>query len=361
MSAGGVNERGARLPRAGRAPAGPPPAGRGRVLLAPDKFKGTFSAEQLCALLAPPFERLGFLVERLPVADGGEGTAAALASVRGGHRRSARVPDALGRPVTAEYFLLDEGSTAVLEVAAASGLWRIAAGARDALRASSRGTGELIAAAIAAGARTVLVAAGGSATTDGGSGALEALLPWRGTASLVVACDVSTPWERAAEVFAPQKGATPAEVLVLAERLEELALHAPRDPRGVPMTGCAGGLAGGLWAWCGAELRPGAELVLAEIGFQKRLPGAALAVTGEGRIDSQTLAGKAPAVVAARCRAAGVPCAAIVGSNGLDRREQAALGLVALLEASDRAALAAAPGALVEELAAAGILGGQAP
>lgn len=332
-----------------------------RVLLAPDKFKGTFGANDLCELLAAPFERLGFRAERLPVADGGEGTAAALLGVRGGRRRRARVPDALGRAVSAEYFLLGDGTTAVVEVAAASGLWRIEEGARDALRASSRGTGELIAAAIAAGAHTVIVAAGGSATTDGGSGALEALLPWPAAASLVVACDVSTPWERAAEVFGPQKGAGPSEVLALAERLEALALRAPRDPRGVPMTGSAGGLAGGLWAWCGAELRPGAELVLAEICFQERLPGAALVVTGEGRIDSQTLAGKAPAVVAARCRAAGVPCAAIVGSNALDPRQQAALGLVAVLEAPDRAALRAAPRALVEGLAAAGILAAGAP
>lgn len=356
MSAGGVNERPRRASGAQQA-AGAGRGSRGRVILAPDKFKRTFSAGELCALLAPGFERLGFRAERLPVADGGEGTAAALVGVRGGHRRTARVPDALGRPVTAEFFLLGDGSTAVVEVAAASGLWRIAEHQRDALRASSRGTGELIAASIAAGAETVIVAAGGSATTDGGSGALEALLPWPGTASLIVACDVSTPWERAAEVFAPQKGAGSAEVLALVERLVERALQAPRDPRGVPMTGCAGGLAGGLWAWCDAELQPGAELVLAEIGFEERLPGAALVVTGEGRIDSQTLAGKAPAVVAARCRAGGVPCAAIVGSDGLSPRERAALGLVAILEAGDRTALAAAPGALVVELAAAGILG----
>ena len=206
MSAGGVNERPRRASGAQQG-AGAGRGSRGRVILAPDKFKGTFSAGELCALLAPGFERLGFRAERLPVADGGEGTAAALVGVRGGHRRTARVPDALGRPVTAEFFLLGDGSTAVVEVAAASGLWRIAEHRRDALRASSRGTGELIAAAIAAGAETVIVAAGGSATTDGGSGALEALLPWPGTASLIVACDVSTPWERAAEVFAPQKGA----------------------------------------------------------------------------------------------------------------------------------------------------------
>jgi glycerate 2-kinase len=320
------------------------------ALLAPDKFKGTYSAAEVCALLAPGVEGLGWRARSLPVADGGEGTAAALLAARGGEWRSAVVPDALGRPVRARYALLGDGETAVVEVAAASGLWRIAEGERDALAASSRGTGELILDAARAGARVVIVAGGGSATTDGGQGAIEALGGLRDGLRLMVACDVRTTWERAAEVFGPQKGASAAEVEQLAVRLDELAERAPRDPRGLAMSGCAGGLAGGLWAWHAAELVPGAALVLDAVGFPAHLAEAALVITGEGRIDGQTLEGKTAGEVAARCQSAGVPCAAVVGHDALAGSERRALGLAAVVEAGRSEELAAAPGRLFELL-----------
>lgn len=322
-----------------------------RALLAPDKFKGTFSAAEIRALLAPGFERLGWRTDSVAVADGGEGTAAALLAARGGGWRRAVVPDALGRPVAADYALLGDGDTAVVEVSAASGLWRIAMEERDAIAASSRGTGELIAHAIADGASTVIVAAGGSATTDGGRGAIAALGERPPAARLLVACDVDTPWEHAAEVFAPQKGASPEQVALLAERLRELAERAPRDPRGLPMSGAAGGLSGGLWGWCDAELVAGAELVLDAIGFAEQLADAQLVITGEGSIDAQTLTGKAVAAVASHSRAAGVPCMAVAGRDALAPHERDLLGLCAVIEAGSARELAAAPVRLLAALA----------
>ncbi|MHB1808408.1 MAG: glycerate kinase family protein [Solirubrobacteraceae bacterium] len=312
------------------------------ALIAPDKFKGTLSAAEVAEPLARGFASRGWRARCLPVADGGEGTAEALLRARGGRLVSVRASDALGRPVQASFALLADGRTAALDAAAASGLALIPEHERDAIAASSRGTGELIAAAMRAGARTVIVAAGGTASTDGGRGAIEALARLPSLPRLIVACDVQTPWELAAEVFAPQKGASPSQVRALSARLSALAESAPRDPRGMPMGGCAGGLSGGLWAWCGAELAPGAELVLDELSFEKRLAGAGLVVTGEGRIDVQTLAGKAVSAVARRSAAAGVPCVAVVGVNRLRDGERARLGLAAVLEAGSAAALEAA-------------------
>jgi glycerate kinase len=159
---------------------------------------------------------------------------------------------------------------------------------------------------------------------------------------LQVVCDVRTPWEDAPRVFGPQKGADDAMVTRLEGRLDELAATAPRDPRGVPMTGCAGGLSGGLYAFRGASLVPGAAYVLDAIGFDERLTEAAFAVTGEGCLDAQTLAGKAVGELAARCRAAGVPCHAIVGRNDLDAAGAQELGLASVREAGTVEALRAA-------------------
>jgi glycerate kinase len=152
-------------------------------------------------------------------------------------------------------------------------------------------------------------------------------------AGLVVLCDVRTPFERAAEVFAPQKGADPEAVRWLTRRLRDQAGRLPRDPRGVPMSGAAGGLAGGLWAAFGAVLEPGAVFVLDAVGFDARMRAARAVVTGEGRIDPQTLEGKAAGEVAVRCRQAGVPCHAIVGSSALDPFEQRILDLQTVDEA----------------------------
>ncbi|MEA2404589.1 MAG: glycerate 2-kinase [Thermoleophilaceae bacterium] len=288
----------------------------GPVLVAPDSFKGTFTAVEVAAAVARGLRAGGRDAVELPVGDGGDGTMHALVAALGGELRRATVSDPLGRPVEAAYALTPQG--AVVEVAQASGLARVKEAERDAWAASTRGTGELIAAAVAAGAQSVLVCAGGSATTDGGSGALEALDAAGASPDITVICDVRTAWEDAARVFSPQKGADPATVARLERRMEALAGAAPRDPRGVPMTGCAGGLSGGLWAHRGARLVPGAAFVLDAIGFDARMRDARFVVTGEGRLDEQTLQGKAVAEVATRSRQAGVACHAVVGEDALD-------------------------------------------
>jgi glycerate 2-kinase len=319
------------------------------VIVAPDKFKETLSAEEAAGAIGRGL--LGAGVEKvnlLPVADGGEGTLEALVRAAGGRLVSVPASDALGRPITAAIGLLDDGKTAVVETAQASGLWRLAPSERDAWEASTRGTGELIGAAISTGVREVVISAGGSATTDGGRGALEALgarfSPTGADLSelderlcgvrLFIACDVCNPMcgpEGAAPAFAPQKGADPEMVERLQERLRELAAVARRstgrDPSGEPMAGAAGGLAGGLWAFAGAELRSGAALVLDRLGFDARVREARAVVTGEGRLDDQTLQGKAVFEVATRCRQAGVPCYAVVGQDGLDDFGKRLLGI----------------------------------
>jgi glycerate 2-kinase len=262
----------------------------------------------------------------------------------GGEAPSAAAHDPLGRPIQASFALVRGGTTAIVEVAAASGLGLVDPAERDPERASSAGTGELIAAAIEAGAGRVWVAAGGSATTDGGRGAVEALEAaggLRGT-RLEVLCDTSVPFERAAEVFAPQKGASPEQARRLTERLVALAGALPRDPRGRALTGAAGGLSGGLWAALGAHLVPGAAFVLGVLGFDRRLEDADAAVTGEGRLDSQSLEGKLTGEVARRCRSAGVPLHAIAGEVELGMAEARRLGLASTAEAGNLERIAAA-------------------
>jgi glycerate kinase len=311
------------------------------VLVAPDSFKGTFAAPDVAAAIARGLRAAGREAEELPVADGGEGTMEVVLAALGGERRTATVADPLGRPVEAHFALMPGGKTAVVEMAQASGLWRVAEDERDAWRASTRGTGELIAAAARAGAETVIVTVGGSATSDGGAGAVEALAESGAHPTLRVVCDVSTPFERAPSVFGPQKGADPATVKRLERRLDELAEAAPRDPRGVPMTGAAGGLSGGLYAYLGAELVPGAPYVLEVIGFDERMRDAAYVVTGEGKLDDQTLQGKIVGEVATRCRQGGVPCHAVVGKADLEPFKQRILDLASVREATTEAELEA--------------------
>jgi glycerate 2-kinase len=287
-----------------------------RFLVAPDSFKGTFDAAAVADAIAAGVEAAGGEADRCPVADGGEGTMAVLLGALGGDLRTAAVHDPLRRPIEASFALLADGESAIVEVAQASGQSLLAPQERDPERADTYGTGELIAAAIGAGARHVLLAAGGSATTDGGRGAIEALGQSDAT-SIEVLCDVRTPYEDAARVFAPQKGASPETVERLSARLNRFATELPRDPRGVPMSGCAGGLSGGLWA-CGATLRPGADFVLDALGFDSRLARADAVVTGEGRFDSQSLEGKVVGEIAGRCAAAGKPLHLVVGQAGLD-------------------------------------------
>jgi glycerate 2-kinase len=304
-----------------------------RFLIAPDSFKGTFDAAAVAGAIAAGIEAGGGTAERCPVGDGGEGTMDVLLGALGGERRTAAAHDPLRRPIEASFGLLGDGERAIVEIARASGLPLVEPGERDPERADTYGSGELIAAAIGAGARTVLVAVGGSASTDGGRGALEALEQRGalGAAAIEVLCDVEASYEDAARVFAPQKGANPATVERLARRLDDFAAELPRDPRGVPMSGCAGGLSGGLWAY-GASLRPGADFVLDAVGFDSRLAAADAAVGGEGRFDAQSLGGKIVGVIASRCAAAGKPLHLIVGEDRRPAELPAAIS--SILEAS---------------------------
>ncbi|MGH2838879.1 MAG: glycerate kinase [Thermoleophilaceae bacterium] len=305
------------------------------VLVAPDKFKGTFSAREVAGAIADGLRQAGREAEELPVADGGEGTAEAL----GATPAAAEASDPLGRRVEAFFAWLDEGETAIVEAAAASGLWRLSPAELDPLTATSAGTGELVTAAIDAGARHVIVACGGTATVDGGRGMLAALDKVPRGIRFTAVCDVRTPWERAATDFGPQKGADKDAVKRLSAKLARRARAMKTDPRGVPMTGCGGGISGALWSELGAELVAGPSYVLDAIGFDDHMRGAPFVVTGEGKLDESTLAGKAVAEVATRCRQAGVWCHAVVGEDRLDMFGRRVLDLASVREARDPRAL----------------------
>jgi len=298
-----------------------------RALVAPDSFKGTFDAQTVAGALARGLERAGWTADRCPVADGGEGTLAILAEALGAELVATRASDPLGRSVRCQFGLA--GETAIVELAQASGLGLVEPDERDAWRASTRGTGELILAAAGAGAREILVAVGGSATTDGGAGAIEAIRAGGGLggARLVVLCDVEAAFEDAARIFGPQKGADEATVARLERRLTRLAQTLPEDPRGVRASGCAGGLSGGLWAAFDAELRPGAAAVLDALGVDARMRAAELAVAGEGCVDEQSFGGKIVGELVRRARAAGIPIHAVAGASKLDQDDWSRAGL----------------------------------
>jgi glycerate kinase len=318
------------------------------LLIAPDTFKGTLSAVQVAEALARGLQAGGRAVDLCPIADGGEGTLDALAGALDAELRTATVSDPLGRPIQAQFAIRD--GQAVLETAAASGLQLVDQAERDPIAASTAGTGELVCAALEAGARAIYLGVGGSATSDGGAGAVRAITGHGGMggAKLVVLCDVRTPFEEAARVFGPQKGADADAVRRLTARLHRLARGYERDPRGVPMTGAAGGLAGGLWASFGAELVPGAAFVLDAVDFDRRMRDAHAVITGEGKLDEQSLVGKAVSEVATRARQAGVPCHAVVGRNELGRFEARILDLQTVTEAGTPAQLEAAGRRLAE-------------
>ena len=287
-----------------------------RVLIAPDKFRGTASAVEAADALAVGAREAGWQPVTLPLADGGEGTLEAL----GGPTETAVVTGPLGAPVEAAWRLAE--GQAVVEMARASGL-QLAGGkaGNDPLAATSRGTGELIAAALDRGASRVIVGVGGSACSDGGRGAVEALehlAPLDGSRGyrVEVAYDVATLFLNAPRLFGPQKGATPAEVDVLTERLRGLA-DDYRDRFGIdvlalPGSGAAGGLGGGLAA-LGAVLRPGFDLIADVVGLPAAVADADLVMTGEGQLDAQSFDGKVVGGVAALADAAGVPWVAVVG------------------------------------------------
>ena len=265
-----------------------------RAIVCPDKFRGTLTAADAARAMAAGLSRAGFDdVKALPMADGGEGTLDTLLAARGGSRRTSRVTGPLGDPVDAQWGVLP-GGTAVIEMARASGL-ALVGRHNDPLRASTRGTGELIRAARAQGITRVLVAVGGSATTDGGLAAIEALGWSLQGMKVTVACDVDTPFLDAARVYGPQKGASEAQVALLTRRLQTLAGQY-RTRTGVNVSalsgaGAAGGLAGGLAA-IGAELVPGFDAVAEAVGLEDAFEDSDLAVTGEGKLDQSSLAGK---------------------------------------------------------------------
>lgn len=332
-----------------------------RVLVAPDKFKGTLAAHDVAGAVADGLRRVhpDLDVECLPVADGGDGTLDAAVSA-GFERVPVTVAGPTGEPVGTSY--ARRGSTAVVEMADACGLERLPGGVRAPLTASSRGLGEVMAAALDAGCRELVVGIGGSASTDGGAGllaalgavadpavpdggaalpevsalSLERLHPGIAGATIVVACDVDNPLtgpDGAAAVYGPQKGATPDDVGTLDAALghwaDVLAATTGADRRDVPGAGAAGGVGFALVAALGAELRPGIALMLDLLGFAERVRGADVVVTGEGSLDAQSLRGKAPVGVATAAATAGVPVVAVCGRRLLDDEELAGGGISA--------------------------------
>ncbi|KRF37851.1 glycerate kinase [Nocardioides sp. Soil805] len=332
-----------------------------RVLVAPDKFKGTLPAYDVAQAVATGLRRArpDVEVECLPVADGGDGTLDAAISA-GFERVPVTVAGPTGEPVETAY--ARRGSTAVVEMADACGLERLPGGVRAPLTASSRGLGEVMVAALDAGCRELVVGIGGSASTDGGAGllaalgavaspavpdggrglasvsslSLDGLHPGLADARVVVACDVDNPLtgpDGAAAVYGPQKGATPDDVAALDRALGHWADVVGRasgaDRRDVPGAGAAGGVGFALVAALGAELRPGIALMLDLLGFADRVAGADLVVTGEGSLDDQSLRGKAPVGVATAAGAAGVPVVAVCGRRLLPDAELAGGGIAA--------------------------------
>jgi glycerate kinase len=363
----------------------------GRVLVAPDKFKGSVTAAEAAAAIAAGLRagRPDLDVVELPVADGGDGTVAAV--VAAGFRPvDAVVEGPTGEPVDATYAVRD--STAVVEMAEAAGLRRLPGGVFAPLTASSYGAGQLVQAALDAGAATIVLGIGGSACTDGGAGLVEALGARlrdadgrpvrRGGAALCelagvelgelperlryakkirVASDVANPLlgpSGAAAVFGPQKGASPADVALLDRALERwAALTAAvtgRDVAAAAGAGAAGGTGFAALAYLNAELVPGIDLVLGLIGFDAAAAGADLVITGEGTLDVQTLGGKAPLGVARAAGRQGVRVVAVAGEVLLGRDELAAAGFAAAYSLgeleSDLAARVARAGELLEQL-----------
>jgi glycerate kinase len=329
-----------------------------RIVVAPDSFKEALPARQVCEAIARGIRRArpDAAIDLLPMADGGEGTVDALVAATNGQLRESTVTGPLGESVRACWGVLgDDSGTAVLEMAAASGLGLVPSDRRNPLLTTTCGTGELIAAALNSGARRILIGIGGSATNDGGTGAAQAVGvrfvdrngrvlpnglsggqlglidridpasrdPRIGQVPIEVACDVDNPLcgpRGAAAVYGPQKGADPESVRILDQNLAHLADVIQRDlgmqVRDTPGAGAAGGLGAGLLAFFDAKLRPGIQMVMDALRFLERIAGADLIITGEGRLDRQSMMGKLIEGVGRAAKAAGVPVIAMVGSIG---------------------------------------------
>ncbi len=328
-----------------------------RILVAPDKFKGSLGAEAVGARIAAGVHTIlpEAKIQIVPIADGGEGTAEVIRSAHRGEWVGCRAHDALGREIRARYAWLPESATAVLETSAAAGLSQIAPNERNPLLASTFGLGEMLRAAAGRGARHLLIGLGGSATNDGGCGMARALgfrffdsrehelesiaaiqdlarIEWPNDLLLppiTAATDVRNPLlgrRGATRTFAPQKGATPEQIEILERALTRLAEVAGRtgdDLRDRPGAGAAGGLGFGLLTFCGAELRPGFEVVAEALDLRREIMRADYVITGEGSLDRQTLEGKAPAGVARIARELGKPVFAIVGKASDDEEVRA--------------------------------------
>jgi len=348
------------MPRKDRAPL--------KVVFALNAFKESMSAIEACRAVAKGFCRghPGTEAVLFPIADGGDGTVEALVAATSGRLVRKKVRGPLGEPVRAAYGILGDGRTAVVEMAKASGLALVPPDRRDPLKTTTYGTGELIADALGRGVRRIIVGLGGSATVDLGAGMAQALGArladrrgrpirpgGRGLADLaeidlgalrsrlkgveiIGATDVRNPLlgpKGGIRIYSPQKGASPAMV----EKLEEGARRAARLIRrqlgigvaGIPGSGAAGGLGAGIIAWLGGRLESGIEVILDAAGFDRAVKGADLVITGEGRLDRQTAFGKAPAGVAQRAKAAGVPCIALAGAVAPDASALHRLGIEA--------------------------------
>jgi glycerate kinase len=346
-----------------------------RIVVAPDSYKGSVSALGV----AQAMER-GILkifphaeVRKVPIADGGEGTVEALVAATGGQLRQSEVGDPLGRRIMAQWGILGDGATAVVEMSAASGLPLLQGEERDPRVATTVGTGELIRAVLDAGLRRIIVGIGGSATNDGGAGMARALgvrlvdvsgreLAEGGAAlarlasvhlegldrrlretEITVACDVDNPLcgaRGASAVFGPQKGANPAMIAELDAALRHYALIAQnatgRAVAESPGAGAAGGLGAGLLLFTSAALKPGVEIVLEAVKFSELVEGAAFVLTGEGRTDFQTAFGKAPVGVAKAAKISRVPVFCLSGSLGEGADETLSQGVDAVLSICDR-------------------------
>ena len=326
-----------------------------KLLIAPDSFKESLSAAGVAEALACGWRgvRPGDEIVCVPMADGGEGTVEALVAATGGTTVSVPVTGPLGDTVTAQYGILGDGATAVIEMAAASGLELVTPDQRDPMRATTYGTGELMKHALDQGVRKILLGIGGSATNDGGAGMAQALgyrlldatgndlPPGGGTlaaldrivasnahpslkdAEILIACDVDNPLygpQGASQVYGPQKGATPEQVEVQVAALAHYARIIERDlgiaVAELPGAGAAGGLGAGLVAFAGGTLGSGVELVAEACNLAERMAGADLVITGEGRIDGQTVYGKTPIGVAKIAQAQGIPVIAVAGCLG---------------------------------------------